>query len=500
METERVYDVIVVGGGIGGLSAGAILSKKGYSVLLLEKNSLPGGNCNYFEYSGIRFEFAVHQITTIGSDTGMGWFLRELGIRTEFIRINDLLDIYYPERSFRISGSFDSYLDALNRFRSCKQNREYIAFLRDVSCLVEHYDWLFSGKILSPPEMNLPFCVRGPFSLFRFLKSADMTSEQFMKRFFPAIADNEMAYFLAPYIGLPPDRSAAIMNICANSSYLSKGSYYPAGGSRALSEAFCDVIKNNGGSVLLNSEVTEVRKREGKFRVSTRGGGIYSSRALVLNAPVKYALDRIIAGGEEPDEYKRKIEKLACSLSPLRIFCIYEGDTSVFDKMGYESFMYESSSLRQYFADIMDGKYSGFSVLLPFKIDPENRQGNRVPVIITTLTKYLTDEEFEVRKESVLDRIFGILDKYAKGISSGIQIASILTPEGLKKRTNVDSGAMYGWECSPGQALFNRLKQETNIEGMFLSGHWTRPVNGISGVIRSGTACAKLVSRYLKRH
>ncbi len=79
METERVYDVIVVGGGIGGLSAGAILSKKGYSVLLLEKNSLPGGNCNYFEYSGIRFEFAVHQITTIGSDTGMGWFLRELG-------------------------------------------------------------------------------------------------------------------------------------------------------------------------------------------------------------------------------------------------------------------------------------------------------------------------------------------------------------------------------------------------------------------------------------
>lgn len=500
MDTERLYDVIVVGGGIGGLSSGAILSKKGYSVLLLEKNNLPGGNCNYFEYSGIRFEFAVHQITTIGSNTGIGQFLREIGIKTEFIRINDMLDIYYPDKSFRISGSFDSYLDALNRFRYCKQNWAYIDFLRDVSCLVEHYDWLFSGKITYPPDIYPSFCVRGPFSLYRFLKSINMTSEQFIKKFFPQIVDNEIVYFLTPYIGLPPDRSAAIMNVCANSSYLSKGSYYPAGGSRALSEAFCDLIRKNGGIVLLDSEVNEIRKINGKFIISTKEGMVYNSRSVVINAPVRYAFDKIIVGDGESDAYKREIERLVPSLSPLRIFCIYEGETSAFDKMGYESFIYDCHTLRQYFQDIEEGMISGFSVLLPFKIDPENRQGNRVPVIITALTKYLTDPEFDMRKEFVIDRVFKILDKYVKGISSGIQIASILTPEGLKRRTNVDNGAMYGWECSPGQALFNRLKQETNIEGMFLSGHWTRPANGILGAIRSGIACAKLVSRYLKRH
>ena len=62
-EIKDTYDVIVIGAGVGGLSAAACLSKRGYRVLLVDKNARPGGLCTTREVDGFRFDVAIHQMT-----------------------------------------------------------------------------------------------------------------------------------------------------------------------------------------------------------------------------------------------------------------------------------------------------------------------------------------------------------------------------------------------------------------------------------------------------
>ncbi len=57
------YDVIVVGGGISGLMSAMTLSKHGKKVLVLEKRSYVGGNCNSYDVNGFQVDTGVHAIT-----------------------------------------------------------------------------------------------------------------------------------------------------------------------------------------------------------------------------------------------------------------------------------------------------------------------------------------------------------------------------------------------------------------------------------------------------
>ncbi|MHA1301991.1 MAG: NAD(P)-binding protein, partial [Candidatus Helarchaeota archaeon] len=57
------YDIVIVGGGEGGLFSGAILAKKGFSVLILEQASQIGGRARSIEYKpGYQLDYGIHAI------------------------------------------------------------------------------------------------------------------------------------------------------------------------------------------------------------------------------------------------------------------------------------------------------------------------------------------------------------------------------------------------------------------------------------------------------
>ena len=80
---ERIYDTIIVGGGIAGLTSAAYLSKKGQEVLLIEKNKVCGGLVNSFSRNGFHFEAGVRALEDAGIIFPM---LKELGITLEVVK------------------------------------------------------------------------------------------------------------------------------------------------------------------------------------------------------------------------------------------------------------------------------------------------------------------------------------------------------------------------------------------------------------------------------
>ena len=110
------YDVIVVGAGMGGLSAAAQLAAHGMKVLILEQNHKVGGCDQSFSRGGYNFDASLHEMSGGGKGTQVGRFLEETGVadKIELIRIPNLYRSIGPGVDFTMPGDMDAAIKALS--------------------------------------------------------------------------------------------------------------------------------------------------------------------------------------------------------------------------------------------------------------------------------------------------------------------------------------------------------------------------------------------------
>jgi prolycopene isomerase len=84
------------------------------------------------------------------------------------------------------------------------------------------------------------------------------------------------------------------------------------------------------------------------------------------------------------------------------------------------------------------------------------------------------------------------------GLRQYIEVVEIATPRTMERFALSPEGAIYGFSQSVSQSGFNRLGQQTKINGLFLAGAWTRPGAGAQACFFSGLDAADLVLEFLK--
>ena len=102
--TKR-YDVIVIGAGNAGLTAAATLSMNGQRVLLLEKNSVPGGSATSFVRGRFEFESALHELASVGTKEAPG------SVYGLFDRYGIDIDWQYEKAAFRVIADGENGYD-----------------------------------------------------------------------------------------------------------------------------------------------------------------------------------------------------------------------------------------------------------------------------------------------------------------------------------------------------------------------------------------------------
>ena len=139
MQQER-YDVVVIGSGIAGLCAGALLARGGYKTLVVEKLSRIGGRCSTEEYEGFKLPTGA---ITIHTGAGMDETFRELGVDLELVMVPRLL--------WRIEGKDYLVQDAdMVKFVFKKQYfHEFLSRIRtDISVFIRaKYPWTLHFKL-----------------------------------------------------------------------------------------------------------------------------------------------------------------------------------------------------------------------------------------------------------------------------------------------------------------------------------------------------------------
>jgi all-trans-retinol 13,14-reductase len=466
------YDIIVIGGGLGGLTAGAKLAKEGKKVLLIEQHNIPGGCATTFKRGDFILEVGLHEMdgpaprdmkTRVFSDLDVFHNVKFIKVPEFYHFINDRYPLTMPHEA-------DIATERLSKL-----------FPSDAEGIKAYFE-----QILNPKKRateNKPDISIGDF-LDSIIKNEDLK----------LILLGNLGYFHDD----PYSLSLAYYSI-AQGSYFTGGASFIKGGSQKLSDHLADFIKNHGGDILLSHVVTGIKTTGNKVT-----GVIYKKKSHpdLLEA----FADEVIANNAIPnvadmlpalhrDELRNEFKDLKNGAS---LLTVYFGFSKPLKELGhnfYSTFIYDNSVKSQ--KDILKNNHEDFSKRSFTFVDYGQIDSDLAPagksVGAICCIDYLEDwedlgkKEYISKKEYVSAVFIERLEKLIPGIKAVIEFCEVGTPVTVKRYTMNPGGAVYGFAQNPDRKVIDNFKP---LDNLHFASAWGKTGGGFSGAIFGGYLCA----------
>jgi len=481
------YDAIVVGSGIGGLTAAALLARGGRRVLVVERHDRPGGYAHSFRRGPYLFDSAVHLVGGCEPDFGprpglIHQLLSSVGVRErcDFARVDPCYAVDYPGFGFRVSSGLESFAAAhIEAFPS--QEDGIRAFLAECARIRDETSTALGSLECDPADARRFPSLRA----YRRATVDDVLSHH--------VSDPQLRALLTtlwPYLGLPPGRLSFLYFAAMLMSYIADGAYYCRGTFQRMADALVEAVRGAGGEILYNSSVRRIRVADGRVAgVVLENGQRVEAPLVVSNADARQTVEELVGEVAFGATYRRALQRLRPSLSALVAYLALD-DGVVPAETAHETFVYTSWDHEVSYQSSLQGAPSWLSATLPSRVDPSLAPEGETLMIVTTLVPFDV-ASWRKDKGRFEDFLLVALEKRWPGLRRGIKMIEVGTPRTMERYTRNSDGAIYGWDLSPKQIGPRRLRQRTPIEGLYLAGHWTQPGGGIYGVVTSGVQAAR---------
>jgi phytoene desaturase len=503
------FDAIVIGSGLGGLSCAAAFARQGFKVLVLEQHDKPGGYATAFERpGGFVFDVSLHS-TTVGERNGIRNLISGFPEieDVEFVPHPNLYRAIFPNHEIR-AGQRDlpAYVRTLSE--SFPKEREGIqALVDDMVALNREVNRLpTSGGKLDISRMGTDF----PHVMACYGRTWGAMMDKHLKD--PKL--KAIVSCMWGYYGLPPSKLSSFYYALPTIEYLTEGGYYPRGRSQTISNAFVKFIERRGGKVLLNTRVEKVLAKDGAaYGVRTAAGQEYRARAMVSNANAYDTFHKLLEPDDQLTAYLARMDRFSASLSTFIVFLGLKQDlvrklglrdTEIFYAAGYDP---EAEYQAELNADMSD---SSFGAMLYDNLFEGYSPAGKNTLTLMKLQGYDHWKPYEAayrkgdkaayRKEK--ERMAEMLIRQAErvllpGLSQAIEVKEIATPLTNVRYTGNYRGAINGWDQTADNSEPRRLPHATPVRNLYLSGAWTAPGGGYTGVLISGLQCfAEVMSHW----
>lgn len=528
-----VYDVIITGGGVAGLTAAAFLCKSGHKVLVCEKEKKVGGLVNSFEYKGFTFDGGIRAIEDSGIISPM---LRRLGIGMDFVENN--VSIGIEKEIVRLSSveSLAEYQNLLNS-QFPQSTDDVSSIILEIKKVMKYMDILYG--IDNPVFLDLkkdrkyifkkilPWLFKYIFT-FKKIQKLDVPIDEYLKSL---TTDKVLIDMIAQHFF---QKTPAFFALSYFSLYLDYR--YPKGGTGALTGNLEKFILMNNGEINTETEICHIDPAA--RRLTDRKGSKYEYKKLIWAADLKKLYEILDIDLISDVKTRQKIEKMKSDISDKTggdsVFTLYvtvDLDKSFFADICSEHFFYTPQKKGLMNADINEIKArSGdrldyisdrqtisewikkFYNLTTFEISiPVLRDGNLAPqgktgLIISTLFEYSLVRHiesmgwYEEFKNSSSEAIINILDAAIfPGMKDKVIDSFSSTPLTIEKITGNSDGAITGWSFTNSfiPAIHDLPKIaysiKTPIPDVLQAGQWTYSPSGLPISILTGKLAADRV-------
>ena len=424
------YDVVVVGSGIGGLTAGALLAARGVSVCLFERNAQVGGCVRRIEYSGFDFEPGMGLYTDFGSGGTFDQIFSQLPVPLPEARLidSDYIVRLSDQTDVRLRKDLSRFAEELRRvFPEC------------TSEAIRFYETVQRATSESSKHTIIDY-VSGTSSRFQRFIDAQLRA----------------------FIQTPIER-CAFSSACAALNQPRDNLYEVRGGIATVAESLAEAITKAGGRVRLNSPVLRLAYDQSGAAIGVdllSGERVMATRAVISNMTIWDTYGKLIGLNRMPPEVKKQLAHLASSGAYLIYASVEE---EAFRRLPAERFLV--------CANAPDGDFESGD--LTIAASPLAHGGKRALTVkvncsVNDWFRFQSSlEDFEAWDQEALERVWTRLHQAVPELGDAIEVIETANPRTFYDDTRRKLGMALGVEQTL-EAIV--LGPKTSLPNVFVVG------------------------------
>ena len=478
------FDFVIVGSGMGGLTVGSLLAKAGHRVCVLEAHEHPGGCAHSFPMGNFTFCAAVHYIFWCGEGEPIANFLRKLDLQDEvsFVRLDsegyDLFSCPSAGIKFSIPNGLDKWaLRLVDRYPQHRQ--KILQFFQRITTLAQQLNGL-------PFRLSAANFARAVWNCPAVFQYRNWTLQKLFDRLDLPLELQALLATQVGDLGLPPDQVSLISYAALAANY-GMGAYYPRNHFKQFIDAIVGVVAHSPGCRFENyAEVVEARV-DGKrvVEVTTEEGRSFSGDRFIFNIDPQLFV-KIVGKQHFPKPYLRRTY-YDYSIGSLTIYlALKDIDLEAYGFGNWNVWHYPHLDVnRAYHDQVEKDDFSNpwLFISCPTLHSQDHKNlvcpPNHHILELVTVASYrhfqrlrsADSRAYHRLKQSISNSILETLrTHYLPELSQHMVMKVAGTPTTNERFLWAPEGNIYGATLTPRNVNFGRLKFDTPLSNVFLTG------------------------------
>ena len=496
-----LYDIIVIGAGLGGLCAAFEASRSGKKVLLLEQHNLPGGYATSFVRGRFEFEPSLHEMPDVRSIEEAAGVIRYLtddaGLDIDFVSIPEAYRVILTEKGTDVRMPFGLSECADLVEKEVPGSRESVTAYLELCTEVQGALRALSGGDGAPKFVKI-FKEYG-----NFFRTGSYTADEVADAVNLPAEARDLLYPYWCYLGVPMNRVSFSIWAAMFNAYITTGAVIPKLRSHEISSAFVRGIQNHGGEVRLNTKAEHVVVEDRRIRgVVTSYGEEIACKAVISNASPTLMFNSLIyPASASPPEARKMVNARKHGFSLVVVYLGLDVDHKTLGLNDYSYFIAPHMDTQKLYEGI-DNLYSDEIMQASTCLNVANPECSPQGTTILALTagyraeawENVSPEEYFRVKNAVALRLIRQFEMATGApISAHIEEIEVATPQTFARYTGAYDGIVYGYEPEPWDSLIPRalsVKKETYLRGLSFCGGFSQRCHGYGSSILSGRSAA----------